>query len=291
MQATPSDPLETALRDALERHLQGPDGATPANLAESIRYSLLAPGKRIRPRLALACARLLGLDSRAAMPAALAIEMIHCFTLIHDDLPCMDDDDFRRGRPSNHKVHGEAIALLAGDALMVLAMETLLEAAAFVQPAALQRALKRLCWASGPRGVMGGQAAEALLGPASPLEQLRQMHAMKTGALFSAALLMPMDLAGLQPESPRARALERFAAELGLAFQVADDLDDADEEADRHTSVLRHMSAEQARDDTCARLKEATRALEAAWEANESAELSRIAAEVEASMRRAGRRE
>ena len=115
--------LEQALAQALDRHLVSTDGRTPPNLEESIRYSLLAPGKRIRPRLALASARLVGLSPQAALPAALAVEMIHCFTLIHDDLPCMDDDDFRRGRPSNHKIYGEGLALLAGDALMMLALD------------------------------------------------------------------------------------------------------------------------------------------------------------------------
>lgn len=279
--------LEGALSQALDRHLADRDGQTPANLAESIRYSLLAPGKRIRPRLALACARMIGLDPAAALPAALAIEMIHCFTLIHDDLPCMDDDDFRRGRPSNHKVYGDALALLAGDALMMVALDTLTEAASHAQPQAFARALRRFTWASGPRGVIGGQAAESLLGPASTLAELEKMHAMKTGALFSASLLIPKDLAGVPDTGARGESIERFACELGLAFQIADDLEDAEKEAKEPTSILSYVSADQARSDTLRRLKAATQALGEAWGATQSSELAAIAGEVCKSLERA----
>lgn len=284
-----STDLERALAQALDRHLNDRDGQTPANLAESIRYSLLAPGKRIRPRLTLACARMIGLDPAAALPAALAIEMIHCFTLIHDDLPCMDDDDFRRGRPSNHKVHGEALALLAGDALMMVALDTFAEAASGVRAPDFARALKRFAWASGPRGVIGGQAAESLLGARSKLPDLERMHAMKTGALFSASLLIPKDLAGIPDQGARGESIEHFAAALGLAFQVADDLDDdiedAKNEAREPTSVLFYISAEQARTDTLRRLQAATQALCESWGAQTSSELKRIADEVAQSLK------
>lgn len=298
-----SPELETALRSALERHLAGPSSeggdafGTPPNLADAVRYSLLAPGKRIRPRLALACAGMTGLASAAALPAAIAIEMIHCFTLIHDDLPCMDDDDFRRGRPSNHKVHGEAIALLAGDALMTLALESLADAGPHAPPEGFQRALRRFAWATGPRGVMGGQAAEALLGPGSSLADLRRMHAMKTGALFSAALLIPKDLAGIPDRAPAGQpplgeALERFAAELGLAFQVVDDLEDGLEgtEANRPTSVLYYQSADQASRETLDRLESATRELADAWGTERAGPLASIAHEVLARLRGVGPR-
>jgi geranylgeranyl diphosphate synthase type II len=283
----PFTSLEDALKSALERHLEGSDGKTPSNLADAIRYSLLAPGKRIRPRLCLATAQLVGLSKAAALPAALALEMIHCFTLIHDDLPCMDDDDFRRGRPSNHKVHGEAVALLAGDALMMLALEVFMDSAPHVPAPDFLRALRRLAWASGPRGVMGGQAAESLLNPQSKIEELETMHAMKTGALFSASLLLPKDLAGIPDKSPpgtapRGETLARFAAELGLAFQVADDLDDAQTqgEAGKPTSVLFYQTAEKTRSETLARLNGATQALAAVWGAEPSAELAAISDEV-----------
>jgi geranylgeranyl diphosphate synthase type II len=258
------------------------ESPTPRNLAESIRYSLLAPGKRIRPRLALAAARMIGLDTKAALPAGLAIEMIHCFTLIHDDLPCMDDDDVRRGRPSNHKAHGEAIALLAGDALMMLALETLAEAAPYVRPENFMRALKRFAWASGPRGVIGGQAAESLLGAHSRIEELALMHAQKTGALFSASLLLPKDLAGITElgEGERSHALERFAAQLGLAFQVADDLEDGEKEAALPTSILFYLTADEARSQTLQGLEGALSDLQKAWGPPATSELAAITAEV-----------
>lgn len=267
--------LEAALQRATDRYLS----TSPPNLAEAIRYSLLAPGKRIRPRLALACARMIGLDPQAALPAALAIEMIHCFTLIHDDLPCMDDDDFRRGRPSNHKAHGEAVALLAGDALMMVALDTFTEASSHSTPAAFVQALKRFAWASGPRGVIGGQAAEALLGPASQLSELERMHAMKTGALFSAALLLPMDLAGILETETRGQAIASFAEALGLAFQIADDLDDAAEDSGP-TSILFYRNANEARAGMVSKLKAATDALRSAWGETASRELISIAEEV-----------
>ncbi|MGK5084642.1 polyprenyl synthetase family protein [Bdellovibrionota bacterium FG-1] len=271
-----SQSLEKALEAALDRHLHAAapkECQTPAPLAEAIRYSFLAPGKRIRPRLVLATAQMIGLPLEAALPAAAAIEMVHCFTLIHDDLPCMDDDDLRRGRPSNHKKYGEATALLAGDALMTLAWETLLDATPHVEPTYLLQALHRLAWASGPRGVIGGQAAEPLLHAKSPIEDMRTMHSMKTGALFLAAILLPLDLVGQTNES-----LQNFAAELGLAFQVADDLEDL--ESDQPTSVLFYLSAAQARQETIARLSKASGDLTQKWGQAQARLLTQIADEV-----------
>lgn len=241
-----STQLETALSDALARLLPG----TPASLADSIRYSLLAPGKRIRPRLALAAAQVLGTPIEAALRAALALEMIHCFTLIHDDLPCMDDDDLRRGQPTNHRKFGEATALLAGDALIGLAMQTCLESAEWVGAQQVQAAIRRLAWILGPSGVAGGQALElelgGLAGPdyapsaRSPIQRadIERLHRAKTGYLFEAALLLPADLAGLTLESPQPPIVERlsvFAHQLGLSFQVMDDLEDwAQDQAERN---------------------------------------------------------
>jgi geranylgeranyl diphosphate synthase type II len=275
-----SNDFENGLKKALDQQLQQKffDGSTPSNLDASIRYSLLAPGKRIRPRLTLACARMLGLSIEAALPPAYAIEMIHCFTLIHDDLPCMDNDDFRRGKPSNHKVHGESIALLAGDALIPVAINVYLEAQQHVSPESLLRGLKRLNWAMGPCGVIGGQAAEALMNKDSKLAELRQMHAQKTGALFSASILIPMDLAGISSESAKGRALETFASELGLGFQVADDLDDATE-THAPTSILHFLSEEEARQTTHQSLETATRGLTMQW-GEAATPLVRIAEEV-----------
>jgi geranylgeranyl diphosphate synthase type II len=274
-----SQKLEQALNEAFERHLSG----TPPNLAQSMAYSLLAPGKRIRPRLLLACARMTGLSPEAALPPALALEMVHCFTLIHDDLPCMDDDDFRRGRPSNHRQFGEAVALLAGDALVPLAIQVFLDAASLVPPPRLLAALRTFVWAMGPSGVIGGQAAEALLDAGSPLEEIERMHARKTGALFSAALLIPRDLAGISDIEPRGRAIARFAADRGLACQVADDLEDAATEQKDPTSILSRLSPAQARDRTLARMDASRMELSAQW-GEAAGPLIQILEEVRASL-------
>lgn len=276
LKPTAFDRLEPTLELKLSRHL---DSSVPSHLIESIRYSLLAPGKRIRPRLVMACADMIGLDADAALSAACALEMVHCYTLIHDDLPCMDDDDFRRGRPSNHKQFGEATALLAGDALMALSMDTLLDASAQVEPGHLVDAIRTLSWAMGPRAVIGGQAAEELLNKDSTLEALEQMHAQKTGALFSAALLLPKNLAGIRSDRPEGKAIDRFADELGLAFQVADDLEDAVQDGVAPNNILAYLSEQEARKRTHQRLTGAMKELETHWGAR-SATLLRIANEV-----------
>ncbi len=255
--------LELELTQALDRHLVN-DSRVPRNLVESTKYSLLAPGKRIRPRLLLTCAEMIALPRGAAIPAALAIEMIHCYTLIHDDLPCMDDDDFRRGRPSNHKVFGEATALLAGDGLIALAMDAFLDAQPYVAPERLIAGLKRLTWAMGPRAVIAGQVAEPLLKPESPVSDLRAMHALKTGALFSASLLIPSDLAGIAENSTQGNAIAKFAAALGLAFQVADDLEDASHETGP-SNITHYISEHEARLQTLDTLETGQDALRKAW--------------------------
>lgn len=254
---------ENALREALERHLIRPDGATPDHLAESIRYSVYSPGKRIRPRLALAAGELLGLSLEATLPVAHALELLHCFTLVHDDLPCMDDADLRRGKASNHKKFGESIALLAGDGLLALAVEVFLECRDSVSPQALTHGLSRLLWAAGPRGVAGGQALEESLTSQSTLEDLQRMHGLKTGALFSAALLIPKDLANIADDSAQGIAIDLFARELGLAFQVADDLEDAAAESTELTNILAYLSKSEAQSMMLGRLAQATRSLEA----------------------------
>lgn len=262
--------IETQLKDTLASHLaqNSPTDRTPPNLAESIRYSLLSPGKRIRPRLLLACAEMLGLPLPDVVPAALALEMTHCFTLIHDDLPCMDDDDFRRGLLSNHKKFGESLALLAGDGLLALAMEVFLDCK--IGTPQLMEGLKRLLWATGPRGVIGGQATETLLNKDSTLQDLQRMHRQKTGALFMAALLIPKDFASISDESEKGRSLSIFADELGLAFQVADDLEDgADskslENSHVPTSILFYMTPEKARNTTVESLHSASEKLVQLW--------------------------
>ncbi len=244
--------ISSALEEAL-------DPAVPANLAASIRYSVLSPGKRFRPRLMEASALALGVEAGAYVPFAVALEWIHAFTLIHDDLPCMDDDDLRRGMPTNHKVFGEALALLAGDALIPAAFSWTMQSTSLTSaPTAWQAAFARLSRCSGPSGVIGGQAMEMLLtheadsGTRPGLEALLQMHALKTGALFEAALLVPAHLAGLREESDSFEALGQFSRAFGQGFQIADDLEDAEQEQDAVagypvTSILHYRAPEEAR--------------------------------------------
>jgi len=209
----------------------------------------------------------------------------------------MDDDDFRRGRPSNHKQFDEGTALLAGDALIPMAFETLLEARASADPAHVLDAMSVLTRAMGPEGVCGGQAAEGILGATATLDDLRKMHAQKTGALFSAALLMPRALAGLDPDSHPGRAIATFAEELGSAFQVVDDLEDAIQdkgvdgnklahapEDEAFASILRYLPFEAAREVTLERLRNASQSLHTHW-GTPAQSLTRISDEVSQRLR------
>jgi geranylgeranyl diphosphate synthase, type II len=204
----------------------------PAKLREAMRYSLLAPGKRLRPMLALLAAETCGGQIEAAMPAACAVEMVHAYSLIHDDLPAMDDDDLRRGRPTCHKAFDEATAILAGDALLTLAFETL---AAGIQPPAVAAACcAALAQAAGPCGMVGGQTddvaeergegKEQAVSPSggSLVPQLLSIHRRKTGALICASLRMGALVAGASAE--QLAALAAYGQRLGLAFQITDDL-------------------------------------------------------------------
>lgn len=197
----------------------------PKGLLEAMRYSLLAGGKRLRPVLVMAAAELFGLPARRVLPAACAMEMIHTYSLIHDDLPCMDDDDLRRGKPTNHKVYGEAMATLAGDALLTMAFELLGRQALVegVGAAAAGRATVEVAVAAGAAGMVGGQVEDlAGEGQEPPASQLERIHQLKTGALFKASLRVGAILAGA-PDGAMAQ-LDRFAEHFGLAFQIQDDL-------------------------------------------------------------------
>lgn len=197
----------------------------PPALLEAMRYSLLAGGKRLRPVLVIAAAEIFGATAERVMPAACALEMIHTYSLIHDDLPCMDDDDLRRGRPTNHKVYGEAMATLAGDALLTMAFELMARQALVPGVTAEQAvlALAEVAAAAGSAGMVGGQVEDlAWEGRAASAEQLQQIHALKTGALFKASLLAGAILAGAA--SHERAALARYAAHFGLAFQIQDDV-------------------------------------------------------------------
>lgn len=218
--------------------------AAPPQLAEAIAYSLLAGGKRLRPSLVLECCRAC-LDGslatgasapgdrarqrasgsshgpeQSALAAAAAMELIHTFSLVHDDLPAMDDDDLRRGRPTNHKVFGEAMAILAGDAMVTMAFETI---AADAHPQVAVALVRELAHASGPQGMIGGQVLD-IDNEQKPLtlEQLQQLHRMKTGALLTASCRMGAIAAGAS--EAQLAAFTDFGRHLGLAFQIVDDV-------------------------------------------------------------------
>jgi geranylgeranyl diphosphate synthase type II len=225
--------------DALLRaRLEGLRGTEdPGRLNESLSYSLLAPGKRLRPLLALAAAEAAGefMDDNVRIAAA-AVELIHCYSLIHDDLPAMDDDDFRRGQPSNHKVFGEGMAILAGDALLTLAFEWLAEAGDRAgRPRAFGLATLALARGAGIQGLVRGQARDLSGADPVTVEALEQLHAEKTGALFRAAVEVGAAAAGASAED--VATLGAFGVAFGVAFQHADDLDDADHPT--HAAVAR----------------------------------------------------
>lgn len=195
----------------------------PANLGEAMRYAVLDGGKRLRPLLVLAAAQSVQGLAAAAMRAACAVELIHAYSLVHDDMPCMDNDVLRRGKPTVHVQFGEAKALLGGDALQALAFELLTPCESEV-PAAMQAKLCRiLSKAAGSQGMAGGQAIDlASVGKALTEVQLRQMHALKTGALLEASVAMGVACASTTPQVQD--ALGRYASALGVAFQVVDDV-------------------------------------------------------------------
>ena len=189
---------------------------------DAMEYSLMAGGKRIRPILLMATAEACGKKGYNFLPVACGLEMIHTYSLIHDDLPCMDDDDYRRGRLTNHKVFGEAMAVLAGDGLLTLAFEVMLEQKN-VPAEVLVEVVREMAMCAGNFGMVGGQGLdlEAEGKKISP-EELRKLHAGKTGALFIGAIRGGAQLAGATNE--QLLALTKFADLLGLAFQITDDI-------------------------------------------------------------------
>lgn len=207
---------------ALERYLPGPDVA-PARLHEAMRYAALGGGKRVRPLLAHAAGELTLARPAALEAASAALEMIHVYSLVHDDMPCMDDDALRRGKPTVHVQYDEATALLVGDALQSQAFVALTDASALDAPT--QAALVReLALAGGSVGMAGGQAIDLdSVGVTLSRPQLETMHRMKTGALLRASVRMGA-LAGTAPDADAMRALDAYAAAVGLAFQVVDDI-------------------------------------------------------------------
>ena len=221
-------PLQARTNDALDRFLP-PAGQAPQRLHEAMRYSVMAPGKRIRPVLTYATGAALGVALEMLDPAAVAVELIHAYSLIHDDLPAMDDDDLRRGRPTCHRQFDEATAILAGDALQALAFESLLHDSARALPGACRLAMVQvLAHASGSHGMAGGQALDlSAVGKRLSLEQLENMHKHKTGALIRASVKLGLLASGSEDQDLDSR-FERYATCIGLAFQVQDDILDVE---------------------------------------------------------------
>jgi farnesyl diphosphate synthase len=215
--------VELALSAAL------PESAS-AGLCQAMRYAVLDGGKRLRPLLVLATAQAVDAPAALAMRAACAVEMIHAYSLVHDDMPCMDNDVLRRGKPTVHVQFGEASALLAGDALQAQAFEVLLPEDGSVPPALSARWCRLLAVSSGACGMAGGQAIDlASVGVALDQNALTQMHRLKTGALLQASVLMGAACADIS--AAQTQALARYGAALGLAFQVVDDVLDVTADA------------------------------------------------------------
>ena len=224
-------PALQALIDRADRALAAAlpaEDVPPAELHRAMRYAVLGGGKRLRPLLVYAAGHALGCDGPVLDAPACAVELIHAYSLVHDDLPAMDDDAMRRGRPTCHIVFGEAMAILAGDALQALAFELLAQAS--VDPAigmAMQRALGRAC---GAEGMAGGQALDlSAVGRTLSLDELEHMHACKTGALIRASVQLGAMAAGA--DSGTLDALDHYARAVGLAFQVRDDILDVEGES------------------------------------------------------------
>ena len=224
----------------LERYLEGRRRLIERALArlfparrgfrEALRYSLLAGGKRVRPILTLAAGEVAGMPPRVTMPFACAVEMVHSYSLVHDDLPAMDDDDLRRGRPTSHKVYGEGTAILVGDALLTEAFGVMARAPR-IPAARIVAGVNELSRAAGELGMAGGQARDlAAEGTAPTLAAVRRIHALKTGALLRASVRVGAIAAGAT--TPVLSRLTTYGDAIGLAFQIADDILDALEDGD-----------------------------------------------------------
>jgi geranylgeranyl diphosphate synthase, type II len=235
--SAPARAYPEELQALVEEYLAGlafSEDPETAGLEQAMRYSLLAGGKRIRPVLALATARAAGAEPRAVLPAAAALELIHTYSLIHDDLPAMDDDELRRGRPTSHVVFGENVAILAGDGLFAEALRLLCERQEG-PPERVLAALTELARATGVDGMVGGQYVDVTSTPVDPeasppvaggstaaADGLRRLHELKTGRLIAASVRIPLVLANVG--EPETIGYRRFAGELGVLFQIVDDI-------------------------------------------------------------------
>ncbi len=232
------DDLRAAV-DAALRGLRFSAAPATAGLEEAMRYSLLAGGKRVRPVLALATARALGAEPERFLPVACAIELIHTYSLIHDDLPAMDDDALRRGMPTAHVKFGEDVAILAGDGLFAEAVRLFCTQPG--EPARVLAALAELAGATGVDGMVGGQYVD-VIGAESDAAGLRALHALKTGRLIAASVGVVLELEGVH--EPETIPYRRFADELGVLFQIVDDILDVTESDEQlgkpHGSDERH---------------------------------------------------
>lgn len=228
--------LRTQVDARLDGYMQA-QADCPASLRDSMAYSLQAGGKRLRPILVLLACEACGGNPTAALPAACAIEMVHTYSLIHDDLPAMDDDDLRRGRPTNHKVFGEAGAILAGDGLLTLAFEVL--ARDIQPPAVAAQCCADLASAAGATGMVAGQVAdmEAPSAKVGTLEQLEAIHRRKTGKLLSGALVLGARVA--RANAGTVNMLRQYGDAVGLAFQITDDLLDISGEKEKMGKAVR----------------------------------------------------
>ncbi len=265
---SPELSLEQSLRQQIDtalQHYANFQADCPTRLREAIRYSLLAPGKRLRPQLVLLAAQACGGQIRAALPAAVAVEMIHAYSLVHDDLPAMDDDDLRRGRPTCHIQYDQATAILVGDALQARAFEIL---ATQIKPA--QQAADccaELARAAGAEALVGGQVAD-LAAESQPVsaKELETIHRRKTGALFCVSLRLGAIVANASPQA--FACLDQYGSHLGLAFQIVDDLLDVkdlavEEGSPRESSPEQTQNSSQAsstRNETGAKKSLATQA-------------------------------
>jgi len=271
-----------ALVDGALAELNFSVAAATAGLEEAMRYSLLAGGKRVRPVLALATARALGTEPERFLPVACAIELIHTYSLIHDDLPAMDDDELRRGLPTSHVKFGEDVAILAGDGLFAEAMRLFCEQPG--EPSRVLSSLRELAAATGVDGMVGGQYVD-VIGAGTDAEGLRALHALKTGRLIAASVNVVLLLEGAA--EPETMPYRRFAEELGVLFQIVDDILDVTESDEQlgkpHGSDERHgkltyvslFGLEQARELAAQSHAKATAALAEAT--GETEDLRRIA--------------
>lgn len=219
------------VEQALEQMLPSAD-TFPPTIHQAMRYSLLAGGKRLRPALVIGAAEAVGSTAQKVLPTACAIELIHTYSLVHDDLPAMDNDDLRRGKPTNHKVYGEAVAILAGDALLTHAFQLITENTASASAEAVVKVVKEFAEAAGSQGMIGGQVVDTLAADHEiTADTLNYIHRHKTGALFRASVRAGAILGGANQE--QLTALTRYAENLGLAFQIIDDILDVEGDASK----------------------------------------------------------